>query len=188
MYGVNIVFSLINLNHANFSVFLLFRMRNYKKKDKSYTPEDLASAIKDVIENGMSVRETAVSYQIPRITLQDNVAKFKKGVKEPAKHHLAVFTKSQENMLALYLELAVKCFHGLTSNETRKCAFVYAKAYGIQVPSSWESSKMGGADWLYSFMKRNELSIRKPQATSISRGTTSNSRKVGDFIMGICRI
>ena len=169
-------------------MLVFFRMRNYKKKEKPYTPEDLARAIKEVIENNRPIRETALKYGIPRITLQDNVHKAKQGRGKPPKHHLAVFTKDQEEKLANYIKVAVDLFHGLSSKDTRKFAYDCAKAHGVTVPSSWDENKMAGEDWLSSFMKRNDLSIRKAQATSMSRATAFNRQNVADFMQHLADV
>jgi hypothetical protein len=50
------------------------------------------------------------------------------------------------------------------------------------MPNSWKANKNAGKDWLYGFMRRHpDLSIRKPQATSLSRATSFNVHNVSAF-------
>jgi hypothetical protein len=64
----------------------------------------------------------------------------------------------------------------------RRLAYQYAIQEKCVVPFSWSVKKEAGKDWLYGFMKRHrDLSIRKPQATSLSRATSFNKHNVGAF-------
>ena len=52
----------------------------------------------------------------------------------------------------------------------------------MEMPDNWKTDKMAGKDWLQGFLKRNkELSIRKPQATSLSRAASFNKFNVNNF-------
>ena len=46
----------------------------------------------------------------------------------------------------------------------------------------WNKTKLAGNDWLYDCMKRNsDLSLRKPEACSLSRATGFNKHTVAAF-------
>lgn len=48
---------------------------------------------------------------------------------------------------------------------------------------------MAGKDWLTSFLERHpSLSIRRPQATSLSHATSFNKKNVGDFFNNLARV
>ena len=49
-------------------------------------------------------------------------------------------------------------------------------------PNRWNETKLAGNDWLYGFTKRHyDLSLRKPEACSLSRATAFNKHTVAAF-------
>lgn len=64
----------------------------------------------------------------------------------------------------------------------RALAYNCAKKFDIRFPPNWNEIKMAGKDWLTGFLKRNQqLSIRKPEATSLGRATSFNKTNVDSF-------
>jgi hypothetical protein len=64
----------------------------------------------------------------------------------------------------------------------RRLAYQYATQEKCIVSLSWSVKKEAGRDWLSGFMRRHQdLSIRKPQATSLSRATSLNKHNVDSF-------
>lgn len=54
--------------------------------------------------------------------------------------------------------------------------------FNVQHPQTWDEKKMSGPDWFCSFMKGNpRLSVRSPQASSLSRATSFNRANVELF-------
>lgn len=50
------------------------------------------------------------------------------------------------------------------------------------MPESWQKNKEAGSDWFGAFIKRNtNISIRAPEATSLSRATAFNKTNVSVF-------
>ena len=93
-----------------------------------------------------------------------------------------IFTPADEDELADYLLLASKHHHGLTKRGTRELAYEYATKNNRALPPSWTINKIAGVDWMYGFMQRHKgLSIRTPEATSLSRATSFNRTNVGRF-------
>ena len=64
----------------------------------------------------------------------------------------------------------------------RHLAYNFAKQMGINNAFNNES-KMAGVDWLQGFMSHNpQLSIRTPQATSVTRAIGFNKPKLNQFL------
>ncbi|XP_034093201.1 uncharacterized protein LOC117560459 [Gymnodraco acuticeps] len=81
-----------------------------------------------------------------------------------------------------YLMEAADLYYGLSSKEVRKFAYELAKNYECNFPQTWAGKEMAGADWLTTFLKRHPtLSIRRPQATSLSLATSFNRTNVNKF-------
>lgn len=79
------------------------------------------------------------------------------------------------------LKLA-QIFHGIGPKEVRRMTYDCAIKYKINIPDTWHTNKMAGKDWMSAFLTRNtSLSIRKPEATSISRVTSFNKTNVQEF-------
>ena len=62
-------------------------------------------------------------------------------------------------------------------------AYELASRNNIAVPESWEKNKSAGKDWLASFMKRKNLSVQSPEATSLGRATAFNKVTVNIFLL-----
>jgi len=76
--------------------------------------------------------------------------------------------------------------HGLTIKETLNLAYGYAVSNNLKVPQSWEQKQSAGKDWLQKFLKRNQqLSLRKPEATSLARCTSFNRQTWDEFFTNI---
>lgn len=170
-------------------------MRNFKRKTPKTAPDIMKEAGKSVVDGTISARAAAEFYQIPRSTLRDNVKKIQGRatecmedglditlVQSPDKlHNRAVFTHEQERILTDYIIRCSEIYHGLTDVEIRKLAYECAVKFGVPIRPEWERLKMAGPEWSLGFRKRNNLSIRKPQATSIARATAFNRYNVTTF-------
>lgn len=87
-----------------------------------------------------------------------------------------------ETALAKYVLKCSQMFYGLTPMKTRQLAYQFAEKNGLKIPDSWKKNQMAGDDWFSAFLNRNpELSIRKPEATSLARMTAFNGTVVGVF-------
>ncbi|ELU15849.1 hypothetical protein CAPTEDRAFT_212477, partial [Capitella teleta] len=153
-------------------------MRNPKRKtSKGSVPGDVMEAAAKRVCAGQSVRDVADESGIPKTTLHRYVAKMNTEESPrftPNYFVNRVFSEEEEKSLSEYLLRASKHHHGLTSKETRVLAYEYAVRNKKKFPSGWNETKSATYDWLYGFMKRNpSLSIHSPEATSLSRSTTS---------------
>ena len=158
-------------------------VRNYRRKTTrgAYGTDVLQQAL-DEIRNGMSVKKASIVYKIPRPTLRrhrDN------RVKCPGEVNLGAFQPvlcmQFEQELVSQIQIMEKALYGLTTNDIRRLA--YELACKMKLPHNFnKDSCMAGKDWLAGFMARHkELSLRIPQATSISRAVGFNKAKVQNF-------
>ena len=98
----------------------------------------------------------------------------------------AIFANDQEQLLVKYIKRASELYYGLTPDDVRKLAYEYASINSVQVPKNWFTNKKAGADWFTSFLKRHSsLSIRTPEATSLSRATSFNRSNVVLFFQNL---
>nr|CAI5856007.1 unnamed protein product [Callosobruchus analis] len=83
-------------------------------------------------------------------------------------------------MLVVYIKDAANLQFGLTLKDVKVLAYQFAKANQMKYPTSWDSAQMAGEYWLRLFRKRykEELSLRKPEATSLARSSAFNKYSV----------
>ncbi|CAK1582745.1 unnamed protein product [Parnassius mnemosyne] len=156
------------------------------KKRKRPEKSVIEEAVSEVLEKGQSINKTALIFNILRAYLAKIVKKVKASGETVYKHcpnigNKRIFTTDQENMLADYLKIASKMCYGLTRQQTKKLAFDYAMANDI-TPDKWKEIKIASDDWLKGFMGRHkDLTVRKPESTSLSRATSFNKTNVNSF-------
>ncbi|XP_065671766.1 uncharacterized protein LOC136089643 [Hydra vulgaris] len=162
-------------------------VRNYKKKRVTEViEEDINNAVLQVVNGLMRPSEAAKTYNIKRNTLHyrikecKNLSKTNLGL--TTKYTVAqVFNKDEELMLRDYLIKSSKMNYGLTYKQAKELAFQYAMKL-CKCLSKWRENKQAGIEWLKGFMKRHqELSLRKPENTSLSRSTSLNQHNVNQF-------
>ncbi|CAK1554963.1 unnamed protein product [Leptosia nina] len=89
--------------------------------------------------------------------------------------------KDEEEKISEYLVTSFKLNHGLSKLKTHELVYEYATAIKKN-PDNWTEKKLASKDWLRGFFKRQpQLSIRTPEATSLSQATSFNKKNVGDF-------
>lgn len=106
-------------------------------------------------------------FAIPRSTLRDRLKSNE--ISKPILGRKPIFTSDQEKQIA-DLVLLSNVFYGVTISELRCLAFDLAEQNGIKHTFN-KDSKM---DWVRGFLKRHKISLRKPEATSLSRVTAFN--------------
>lgn len=162
----------------------------YKRKEGAKPREPIDSdAMKNAVaavKAGGTYKGTAKAFKVPLMTLkrlcrklgEDNTNKSC----TPDYKKSQVFTKEEEEELTEYLLMASRLYYGLTNNNTKTLAYQYAKMNRKSYPKNWDRNEAAGSDWLRGFMERNPvLSLRTPEATSLSRSTSFNKHTVGVF-------
>lgn len=157
--------------------------RKYKRvSDRGkYGQAALTNAL-EAIQNGCSLKKAERDFGVPRKTLR----RHRDGkVNNPGKSSLGgsmtVLQAKFEGQLVSHIQTMESALFGLTTTDVRKLAYQLAERLGMKHRFN-TSDKMAGVDWLRGFLSRNpELSIRSPQATSITRAVGFNRPKVNQF-------
>lgn len=148
----------------------------------SWTSTQLTAAL-NAVRTGRSVRDVARRFSIPRSTLQKRLKN--NNVSDASMGRTSVFTKDEEEVLEKQVITLSKHFYGISPTEIKKCAFKYAEEKNLQHPFS-KDKKTAGRDWLDGFLKRHpNISLRKPEATSINRISAFNKKEVDLFFSNL---
>ncbi|XP_024887864.1 uncharacterized protein LOC112464850 [Temnothorax curvispinosus] len=167
---------------------------NAKEKTKTSRAKvdeaTMKAAVFQVVKGNQSIRSTAKSFNINHMTLSRWVTKYKEATDEhkltmkfvPNYQIHLIFPANIEEDLETYLLTASKMHHGLTRKQVLELAYQLAVVNKIDCPKSWHEKKAAGYDWFYSYMKRHPaLSLRKPEATSMTRSTSFSCHTVNIF-------
>lgn len=152
------------------------RVRTTEKAN--WSSDSLEKAVQLIGQEGYSIRKAAKIIGIPFSSLQKRYKK--KSNLGPRLGRLTVFTSEVEEELANVVKKMANVFYGCTAIQIRKVAFEYAERLNLKHNFNG-ASRMAGRDWLNAFMLRNNISIRKPEATSINRITAFNKEEVQLF-------
>lgn len=156
-----------------------------KKRLVRHDKEALSSAIKLIKEKKFSLFGAARHFNIPRTTLRRYYECCNKEDMTLVDLHKnlsvkQVFTEEQEKMLLNYIKDAALLQYGLTLRDVKVLAYQFATANKIKCPASWDADKMAGDFWLRLFRQRHKnISLRKPEATSLARSSAFNKHTVG---------
>lgn len=176
-------------------------VRNYKKKtNRSFTtisPEDLLAAVREVDQNGSSIRSTAKKYGMNYKTLGRYCKKIPEkeildlSIKVPSVEigHMSrkIFSKAEEQELAQYLIKASEMYMNLTPKRIRSIAYQVAIKNNIKHPTTWDTNLMAGEDWLTFFMLRHP-ELKKPEAASLAQASSFNKTNVKLFFNNFIEI
>ncbi|KAB0805686.1 hypothetical protein PPYR_02656 [Photinus pyralis] len=138
----------------------------------------------------MSLRTVAADFDINYQTLQrfckkkrvQNNEGMEQAITVGYKRNRQVLPDEMEIELAGYLIEQSKLYFGLSTKEVRRLAYEFAVKNNVPVRPNWVENEMASADWLTGFLKRHQtLSLRTPEATSLSRSTSFNKKNVDTF-------
>lgn len=155
-------------------------VRKYKRTtDKGAWTKELMIEACAQVANGRSVKGVAKALAIPRTSLRNQL---KKGTPDgPNMGRKTVFISVQEEELKNHILLLSKLYFGVTIHQIRQIAFEYAEKNNIKHKFN-KITKLAGEGWLSGFLKRcGDVSIRKPEHTSLSRILGFNKADVAKF-------
>lgn len=154
-------------------------------KKGNWTTTALLNAVR-AVKNGESRRKSALRFGVPRETLQrrlntENYSASKQGRKP-------TFSKADEDRIVAHLVRLANAYHGLTPAKLRK--LVYELAVKLKIPHPFcNKKKSAGKHWYYLFIKRHpEISLRKPEGTSINRIQGFNANEVDKFYSNVATV
>lgn len=159
---------------------------SYRRKTQrgSWDENKMENAIAKVLSQELSIREAAAQFNVPKSTLarrSGNKNKIAVGTKKHLGRFVSDLPPEFEVELKQHILDMESRFFGLTCLEVRQLAFQVAEQNSI--PHRFKVEKqMAGKKWLACFLARNkEISVRKPEATSIARATGFNRPAVSKF-------
>jgi transposase-like protein len=166
--------------------------RNYKSKGlrAQWSTENLQKAVNYVLMYNKSEKSAATTFGVPRETLRRHLKKAKNGlgVEKAIGRPRILSPQHEDELVDVIIDMERRLF-GLTKMDVRKLAYRYCEANGIQHNFN-RASEAAGEDWMLSFMKSHpQLSVRKPEATSLARASGFNKEKVRllSAVMGASR-
>ena len=90
--------------------------------------------------------------------------------------------------MAGHVFLVAEVFHGITPIQLSRLAYEYAEKNNVK-HSFNRFSRLAGPDWLYGFLKRKQsISIRKPEPTSLNRVLGFNEEQVKTFYANLTEV
>ena len=154
-------------------------VRNYKKKTQrcSYGTKKLQEALSK-LDGTNSLKSVAKTYGIPTRTLRRHRDGFIKTPGIPGQGRKQCVPEEIEKLIADRIKEMNSRLFGLTVADLRKFVFDCLTQENVDHPFTNGSA---GKDWLSSFMKRHDMSLRISQATSIARMVGFNKPKVEQF-------
>ena len=184
----------INFNFQRRS-FDLVMVRYYKRKtQKGQHDGTLMLKAIGAVRNGLSIRAVARDLRLNRVTLN---RKFKqhqgKSLKtltgedlKSKRNHRQIFTPEEETLLRKYLLSVHNLFNGLTYGHIQTLVYDFGNKWNKHLPTSWKKYRMGGIDFVRSFVKKYQdfIPLKPSELTTMNRAHSFNKTTVDDPIIG----
>lgn len=143
------------------------RVKNYKEKNNLVATNNASD------DSGQS-DDDSIQMEDQRLGLNN--------IQRKKFYHRQIFTDNEELLLKEYLLTSSNINFGLTYCQTRKLAYEYAVLLKRPCPKSWIENSKAGIDWMKLYIHRHpDLSIRKPENTSLARALSFNKTNVSEF-------
>lgn len=174
--------------------FQLFQMvYNYTRKSDrgSWNEADMVRAIEAIRKKEMGWALASKTFNIPATTLRRRVGNKNKIAvntrKHLGRHENALNDEAEKAIISNILELESR-FFGLTSRDVCTLAFKVAEAMKLNHPFN-KAKQRAGLDWLRGFRRRNpQISLRRPEATSLARAEAFNKTQVERYFTDLERV
>lgn len=149
-------------------------------------------AAEEHVRDKSSIRSLAKKYNVCHVTLSRYIKKIQEGNTTAIVGYRCVnrvFTVDEEKILQDYLLECSRVYFGLAPTEVRKLAYEWAVKNYKTFPEKWHYNRTAGKEWFAGFLKRHStLSLRCPQATSLSRASSFNPFNVNKFFDNLANV
>jgi hypothetical protein len=155
---------------------------------QSWSVESIINAVKAVIIGSIGYLKASKVFGFPQTALERRVKEKKRSnpsstLSKPMGRCRCVFTPKQESELVSHIKNTEQRLLDFTTNEIRSLVFEICKANGCSNPFKG-NSEIAGVDWLPGFLKRHpDISLRKPEATSVAQAVGFNKVAVSTFFL-----
>ena len=157
-------------------------VRTYKRKTQrgSFGEDNLSAALKAIVE-GMPLIRASRNFNVPARTLRRHRDKkvAQPGVLKLGRFRSALPFELEEELKIHVLDMQRRMY-GLRMRDLQRLAYDIAEKVKINHPFN-KTTKMAGKHWVNNFLNRHNLTLRQPQATSISRMVGFNRPQVELF-------
>lgn len=154
-------------------------VRNYKRitSRAAYGPDKLAKALDEIKAGRISISKASETYKIPYITLYKHV-KGQRGEKSSTQGRPTVLPSDVEQQIAANLRTMEKWGYGLSVEEFKEKIRDFVALNNISNPFK---NNTPGDDWVNSFRKRHNLSLKKPQSLEYCRKKATDPFLVNEY-------
>ena len=125
----------------------------------------------NAMRGGLSGRSAAKQFGIDQTAFRRYLKKASKESSEQVKmgytKHRKIFTDEMEKDLAEHCINLVKQHHGLFMDKVKMLAYKFAEKKQVAIPND---NRKAGRDWMCSFMKRHNLSLKAVNHPANSSG------------------
>ena len=168
----------------------------YKPKThrSTRTTQELLRLAAEEKEKGTSLRKAGEMFDIDKMTLKRYIDKTKANGSEAKMGYSSVslahsiFSPTMEEDLAKHIAHLADQYYGLSLDKCKELAYEFAISNGLNVPDSWISTKKAGRSWWTGFKNRQNLSLRKPEATSLGRASAFNKHNANLYFNNLSTV
>lgn len=155
-----------------------------KTNRQQWDPQDMANAIRAVQNGEMGWLRASKAFNVPFTTLRRRASNANKRVKNNSTglgRFFTTFTPEQEKSIVDHLKQMEQRLFGITCKELRSLIYEWAEIN--KIPHRFnKNEKRAGLDWVRGFRSRNpEITLRKPENTSIARAMAFNKPNIAKF-------
>ena len=140
-------------------------------------------AVKLALEKNSTARKAAEACNVPESTLQEKMYNIKQGLEVSMSSKLGrcTFTDAYEKKLVDYMIDLDNRLMPLSRKKFLKLAFILTES--LKIPHKFsKTTRLTGKDFYYGFLKGHpELSLRKPESTSLALAVDFNKPQVERF-------